>query len=300
MIILSYFGYLSYFVTAYFLALLTDILDGYYARKLKQKTKFGAKFDVLADNFVMICVLIGLYFLKREIIVEFSFRFLVLFFYYVVIQIISKILTRKVIFKRTYAANFAAIIFPIAIFGVIIYDIKLLLNLYIGLMYYSLTEKLILQIKKSKAKTIFVLNNKYKLIMLFFIIILLILLPDSKNRICFEDQYCINAEIKDTYQERVLGLMYREYLPENQGMLFVFDSPERYTFWMKNMQISIDMIFLDKNKKIVTIHKNVPPCNQEPCSTYAPGLPSLYVVEVQAGFSDKHNLEVGQTVNFRY
>ena len=80
-------------------------------------------------------------------------------------------------------------------------------------------------------------------------------------------------------------------------MLFIFDNPYKYTFWMKNMKIPIDMIFVNSDKQIVTIHKNVPPCTTEPCPLYEPESPVLYVVEVKAGFSDNHSIIEGESLD---
>ena len=139
-----------------------------------------------------------------------------------------------------------------------------------------------------------------KLLLLIVIIAVLvpILLRDKSNTACFEDGFCVELEVKDTNEERALGLMFREELDENQGMLFVFDNPDRYSFWMKNMKISIDIIFLNENKEIIHIAKNVPPCLKEPCSLYAPNDSALYAIEVMAGFSEIHNLETGQEIKF--
>jgi uncharacterized membrane protein (UPF0127 family) len=116
--------------------------------------------------------------------------------------------------------------------------------------------------------------------------------------VCFQDGYCVKAEVKDTLEDRALGLMFREKLDEDKGMLFIFEKPDTYSFWMKNMKISIDIIFLNENKEIVSIHEKVLPCFSDPCPMYGPDEPSLYVVEVQEGFSKKHGLEEGQKIEF--
>lgn len=145
---------------------------------------------------------------------------------------------------------------------------------------------------------------KYKTVAVFVLVVILSLFImktfnlEGYKKVCFET-FCVNAEVKDTNEERALGLMGRENLNEDEGMLFIFETPGGYNFWMKNMLIPIDIIFLDENKKIITIYENVSPCVTEPCELYPPSTNTLYVVETKAGFSSRHNLEEGQTVDFR-
>lgn len=107
----------------------------------------------------------------------------------------------------------------------------------------------------------------------------------------------INIEIADTNELREKGLGGRSTLPENNGMLFVFDSkPVMVNFWMKDMLMPIDIIWI-ANNKITKIDKNVPfypagtPDNQ--LKVYGPSSPIDYVLEVNSGFSAKNNIKVG-------
>ena len=90
--------------------------------------------------------------------------------------------------------------------------------------------------------------------------------------------------------------MYRETLPENQGMLFIFDKEEPQAFWMKNTHVSLDMIFVNKNKKIIRIHKYTEPYTTK---SYTSGAPAIYVVEVVAGFSDQYGIEPGWSIDWK-
>ena len=105
----------------------------------------------------------------------------------------------------------------------------------------------------------------------------------------------INLEIAQTFQERQTGLMNRDYLNENQGMIFLFDHPQQVDFWMKNMKISLDMLFIS-NKKIVNMYKNVPPCTAEPCLIYPSKHDIDSVLELKAGFCDKNNVKIGENI----
>jgi uncharacterized membrane protein (UPF0127 family) len=105
----------------------------------------------------------------------------------------------------------------------------------------------------------------------------------------------IDIEIADTDYDRQLGLMYREKMTEDEGMLFIFPYEIIQSFWMRNTKISLDMIFVNSQKEIVTIHKNTTPYSEQ---SYASDQPSKYVVEVVAGFTDKFGIKVGDKVNW--
>jgi uncharacterized membrane protein (UPF0127 family) len=84
-------------------------------------------------------------------------------------------------------------------------------------------------------------------------------------------------------------------MEENQGMLFIFPDEQIRSFWMRNTFISLDMIFVNSNKEIVTIHKNTRVLSSE---SYPSAEPATYVIEVVAGFTDKHNIKVGDKVGW--
>jgi len=105
----------------------------------------------------------------------------------------------------------------------------------------------------------------------------------------------INVEIADDNQKRINGLMFREKLNENDGMLFVFVNEEYQTFWMKNTLIPLDIIFIDKNFKIINI-ENAVPCKQEPCALYRSAKPAEYVLEVNENFTIRNKIKAGDTM----
>ena len=105
----------------------------------------------------------------------------------------------------------------------------------------------------------------------------------------------INVEIADDDEERAKGLMFRGYLDEDDGMLFVFDDEDYQTFWMKNTLISLDIIFIDNNFKIVDI-KHAVPCREEPCALYKSSKPAKYVLEVNADFTAKNGISIGNKI----
>jgi YVTN family beta-propeller protein len=101
------------------------------------------------------------------------------------------------------------------------------------------------------------------------------------------------VEVPDDDEEHMRGLMFRQHLPWNAGMLFAFDGEEPRAFWMKNTLIPLDMIFIDDNSEVVYIIENVPPCEQDPCPSYPSEEPAQYVLEVNAGFVQQNGVQVG-------
>jgi uncharacterized membrane protein (UPF0127 family) len=108
----------------------------------------------------------------------------------------------------------------------------------------------------------------------------------------------IDIELALTPEEISSGLMFRPSLPENRGMLFILDQPRLPAFWMKNMLISLDLVFLDGAGTVIDIIADVPPCPAEPCPNYPPSSPALAVLEVGAGVAAAHGLEIGSVVTF--
>lgn len=112
-------------------------------------------------------------------------------------------------------------------------------------------------------------------------------------------QNIINIETAKTPSERAKGLGGRESIATNSGMLFVFDSPKKYQFWMKDMKFPIDMIFIN-NGQVVDFLKNVPaPTSNQKDSDlprYQPIADMDMVLEVQNGYIEKNNVSVGDSV----
>lgn len=115
----------------------------------------------------------------------------------------------------------------------------------------------------------------------------------ASNKLCLKDA-CINVEIADSDYKRQDGLMFRESLPEEEGMLFVFGEEGLYGFWMLHMRFPLDIIWIGQDKRIVHIQKNAPVClDPNDCRSMMPQVKARYVLEVNAGFADKHQLKVG-------
>ena len=116
------------------------------------------------------------------------------------------------------------------------------------------------------------------------------------KEVCIRE-VCVKAELVLTDSEKQQGLMGRESLGEDQGMLFVFEEEKVRAFWMKNMRFSLDIIWADSDQRIVDIHENIPPC-EESCSNILPQAPARFVLEVSSGFAEKNGIKVGDILEF--
>ena len=108
----------------------------------------------------------------------------------------------------------------------------------------------------------------------------------------------VKVDLALTEAEHTKGLSGKNELVENEGMLFVFDKPGKYSFWMKEMNFPIDIVWISSEMKVVYIKKNADPKLYP--ETYGPDTDAKYVLEVVAGFSDKNNLKVGDSLKFIY
>jgi uncharacterized membrane protein (UPF0127 family) len=112
----------------------------------------------------------------------------------------------------------------------------------------------------------------------------------------------VMADIALTSEQQTKGLDVKNNLTENQGMLFVFQHPYRYGFWMIGMKFPIDIIWLDSNGVVTHVEHSLKPCppasSNIACPIYFPEKDSQYVLETVAGFSMKHNVRLGTHVSF--
>lgn len=100
-------------------------------------------------------------------------------------------------------------------------------------------------------------------------------------------------EIADEPVERQRGLMYRQSMPEDRGMLFIFPSEGRQSFWMKNTPLALDLLFIDAGGKVRAIGKGVPFST----AAIAPGVEAQFVLELIAGTAQKTGIEVGSRLS---
>lgn len=118
----------------------------------------------------------------------------------------------------------------------------------------------------------------------------------APKQVCFSS-HCFYVDVADTPETRQKGLMNVSSLPINTGMLFYFEEPDYYRFWMKNTLIYLDILWIDKNRKIVDITTNAVPLEH---TIYSPSTPCTYVLEINGGLSEKLGLSPGQLAFFKY
>jgi len=106
----------------------------------------------------------------------------------------------------------------------------------------------------------------------------------------------IQLEVTRTIPEQAKGLMYRSALPDDRGMLFRFNPAQPIAFWMKNVPVALDMVFIHNNK-VVAIAASAPPCVSEPCPTYPADLVVVdQVIELRAGLTQEMGLKLGDRI----
>ena len=118
-------------------------------------------------------------------------------------------------------------------------------------------------------------------------------------RVVFPDGTVIHVEIAADDPTREQGLMFRDQLAADRGMIFIFPQNGVYPFWMKNTIIPLDMIWIDDQHRVNFVASEVPPCKADPCGNYGSTTqPSRYVLETAAGVAKKHNVAAGTLLRF--
>jgi len=108
----------------------------------------------------------------------------------------------------------------------------------------------------------------------------------------------VRVELAASDAERAQGLMFRESLAPDAGMLFLFEGAAIRPFWMKNCHFPLDIVHLTKDGTVVDVLTNIPPCAADPCPTYPNTVPSDTVLEINAGAAAKSGLVRGAVVRF--
>ena len=93
------------------------------------------------------------------------------------------------------------------------------------------------------------------------------------------------VEIAETREKQALGLMFRDSMPRDEGMIFIFPNEAPRSFWMKNTRIPLDIMYFDKDLKLVSISADTPPCRVSRCPSYPSSKPAMYVLELNAGMA---------------
>jgi uncharacterized membrane protein (UPF0127 family) len=122
--------------------------------------------------------------------------------------------------------------------------------------------------------------------------VMIVTLPDGQK---------IRAEVMTTPQDMMRGMMFRDSLAADRGMLFIHGSPGKYAYWMYQVKIPLDILWLDANKAVVEESINTPPCpsgSASQCPNFGGKTDSVYVLELAAGEARKHGVRVGSRLTF--
>lgn len=104
------------------------------------------------------------------------------------------------------------------------------------------------------------------------------------------------VELADTQEKQALGLMFRDSMPNDHGMVFLFPGEAMRSFWMKNTRIPLDIFYFDQDLKLVSVSENSPPCRSQRCPTYPSSGPAKYVLELNAGKAAELGVQVGDVL----
>lgn len=121
------------------------------------------------------------------------------------------------------------------------------------------------------------------------------------RQVKFPDGARFRAEVATTKFDMTRGMMFRDSLPPEQGMLFIHGEPGKYPYFLYQVRIPLDLIWLDQNRIVTEIVTNVDPCKSESavkCPQIGGNRRSLFVLELNAGVADKHKLKPGDRLDF--
>jgi uncharacterized membrane protein (UPF0127 family) len=136
--------------------------------------------------------------------------------------------------------------------------------------------------------------------MLALLLVLATAAPVGAAPLCvFPDGTKLVLELALTDKEKATGLMFRDKLAADHGMLFVFDRDDILSFWMKNTLIPLDIVWFDAGGRIVDISAEAQPCRADPCPRYTNRLPARAVLLVNGGYAAAHGLKPGAAAKFQ-
>lgn len=132
-------------------------------------------------------------------------------------------------------------------------------------------------------------------VVIFVIVLLLTLVLARKTTKVTMGNHTFSVSVARTEKEKQIGLSERKSLAKNDGMLFLFDQPDYYAFWMKNMDFPIDIVYVDNNK-VVYIVKDAKPVSSGNLPIFQPNQKANEVLEINAGLSNQYNIKQGTSV----
>lgn len=117
--------------------------------------------------------------------------------------------------------------------------------------------------------------------------------------VSFPNGTTLETEVADTPEKQLFGLAFREALPADAGMLYIFEATGTHRVSTRQYRAPVDMIWLDESRHVVEVTQNVPPCVGDPCPLYGPaGAPVRYVIQTAAGFALREAVSSGAELRF--
>jgi uncharacterized membrane protein (UPF0127 family) len=122
----------------------------------------------------------------------------------------------------------------------------------------------------------------------------------NSQEVTFPNGKRVLAEVMIQQVDLMRGMMFRDSIAPDRGMLFMHGRPGRYSYWMYQVRIPLDIIWLDRDRRIVEISANTPPCKTvaSQCPQYGGHEDALYVLELGGGMAAKYGLKLGDTLRF--
>ena len=148
-------------------------------------------------------------------------------------------------------------------------------------------------LKIMNRKTFIIITSTIAVVFIFAAGLFLVIKNNSSYKKIKLGDVILKTEIALSADEKQKGLSGRDYMKENNGMLFIFPQSGLYPFWMKDMKFPIDIIWLDDGLKIIGLEKNIKP-NTFP-EKFSPPSPAKFVLEVNGGWSDENKIKEGMT-----
>ena len=117
--------------------------------------------------------------------------------------------------------------------------------------------------------------------------------------VTFPSGTAIETEVADTPEKLFIGLAFRESLPPDTGMLYIFETSDRHKVRTKGFLIPVDVIWADASRHVVHLVERAEPCAADPCPAYGPPPEDArYVIETEAGFIKREKLSTGVELKF--
>ncbi len=119
------------------------------------------------------------------------------------------------------------------------------------------------------------------------------MISKKEKQIACINNNCFEVEVVRSIDGKKKGLSSRDNLEQKAGMLFIYEKEEVYSFWMKDMNFPLDILWINKNKEIVHIEKNTQLCTKDNCPSLKPKEKALYILEINSGLTNKYNIKIG-------